>query len=56
MNYAEEAIGIAAPRGAGMPVAISFTVETDGRLPTGQTLGRRSRWSTGDRRLRRPIS
>ena len=23
---------------AGMPVAISFTVETDGRLPTGQTL------------------
>ena len=28
------------PRGAraGMPVAISFTVETDGRLPTGQTL------------------
>src|SRR5262249_29467873 len=23
---------------AGMPVVISFTVETDGRLPTGQTL------------------
>lgn len=39
MNYAEEAVGIArAARGAGMPVAISFTVETDGRLPTGQTL------------------
>ena len=26
------------PSSAGMPVAISFTVETDGRLPTGQTL------------------
>ena len=22
-----------------MPVAVSFTLETDGRLPTGQTLG-----------------
>jgi homocysteine S-methyltransferase len=40
MNYADEAIGIVrAARAAGMPVAISFTVETDGRLPTGQTLG-----------------
>jgi S-methylmethionine-dependent homocysteine/selenocysteine methylase len=39
MNYVEEALGIArAAEGAGMPVAISFTVETDGRLPTGQTL------------------
>jgi len=39
MNYAEEAIGIArAAQDAGMPVAISFTVETDGRLPTGQPL------------------
>jgi len=39
MNYAEEAIGIArAAHDAGMPVAISFTVETDGRLPTGQPL------------------
>lgn len=39
MNYAEEAIGIAlAARDAEMPVAISFTVETDGRLATGQTL------------------
>ncbi len=39
MNYVEEAIGIArAARRAGMPVAISFTVETDGKLPTGQTL------------------
>jgi S-methylmethionine-dependent homocysteine/selenocysteine methylase len=40
MNYAEEALGIArAARDAAIPVAISFTVETDGRLPTGQPLG-----------------
>jgi len=39
MNYVEEAIGVArAAREAGMPVAISFTVETDGNLPTGQPL------------------
>ena len=39
MNYVEEATGVArAAERAGMPVAISFTVETDGRLPTGQTL------------------
>lgn len=39
MNYVEEAVGITrAARRAGVPVAISFTVETDGRLPTGQTL------------------
>lgn len=39
MNYAEEAIGIVrAAKDCGMPVAISFTVETDGRLPTGQPL------------------
>lgn len=39
MNYVDEAIGIArAAKAAGMPVVISFTVETDGKLPTGQTL------------------
>ena len=39
MNCVEEAIGIAqAARKAGIPVVISFTVETDGNLPTGQTL------------------
>ena len=39
MNYTNEAIGIArAARQAGMPVALSFTVETDGQLPTGQPL------------------
>ena len=40
MNYVEEAIGVAqAARQAGIPCAISFTVETDGRLPSGQPLG-----------------
>jgi homocysteine S-methyltransferase len=40
LTYAEEAIGIArAARSAGAPVALSFTVETDGRLPSGQELG-----------------
>ena len=39
LNYAEEAIGVAlAARDAGMPVAISFSTETDGRLPSGTTL------------------
>ena len=40
MNYAKEAVGLArAARNAGLPVVISFTVETDGKLPTGQSLG-----------------
>jgi homocysteine S-methyltransferase len=40
MTYAEEAIGVArAAAEAGLPAAISFTVETDGRLPSGQPLG-----------------
>lgn len=35
-----EAIGfVRAANEAGLPVVISFTVETDGCLPTGQTLG-----------------
>ncbi|MCZ8378435.1 homocysteine S-methyltransferase family protein [Mycobacterium sp. CPCC 205372] len=39
MTNAEEAIGIVrAAAAAGIPSAISFTVETDGRLPTGQPL------------------
>lgn len=39
MNYVEEALGIVlAARDAAMPVAISFTVETDGRLPSGMAL------------------
>jgi homocysteine S-methyltransferase len=39
MTYAEEAIGVVrAARDVRMPVAVSFTVETDGRLPSGQSL------------------
>ena len=39
MTYVEEALGVTrAAKEAGMPVAISFTVETDGRLPSGQAL------------------
>lgn len=39
MTYAEEAIGIARAAGSvSLPVVISLTVETDGRLPSGQTL------------------
>ncbi|MDX1546743.1 MAG: homocysteine S-methyltransferase family protein [Rhodothermales bacterium] len=37
--YVDEAVGIArAARAAGMPSVISFTVETDGRLPSGDSL------------------
>ena len=40
LNYADEAIGIVrAVQKTGLPVVISFTVETDGRLPSGQELG-----------------
>ncbi len=40
MTYADEAVGITrAAAAAGLPVALSFTVETDGRLPNGQELG-----------------
>jgi S-methylmethionine-dependent homocysteine/selenocysteine methylase len=39
MTYAEEATGVArAAARARLPAAISFTVETDGRLHSGQTL------------------
>ena len=39
MTNVPEAIGVSgAARAIGAPVAISFTVETDGRLPTGDTL------------------
>jgi S-methylmethionine-dependent homocysteine/selenocysteine methylase len=40
MTYVAEAIGIAlAARAAALPLVVSFTVETDGRLPSGQLLG-----------------
>lgn len=39
MNYIEEAIGVAlAASEFDIPVCLSFTVETDGRLPTGDSL------------------
>ena len=40
MTYADEAIGVVeAAAAADLPVVVSFTVETDGRLPSGQDLG-----------------
>ncbi len=40
MTYADEAIGVTrAAQKAGLPAVISFTLETDGRLPNGQPLG-----------------
>jgi S-methylmethionine-dependent homocysteine/selenocysteine methylase len=39
MTYPNEAVGVVrAAQSAGMPVVISFTVETDGRLPNGAPL------------------
>ena len=40
LGYVDEAVGITrAAVAAGVPVVVSFTVETDGRLPSGQPLG-----------------
>lgn len=40
INYTEEAVGISqAAKSVDIPVVISFTVETDVRLPSGQPLG-----------------
>ena len=40
MTHVGESVGLArAARACGVPVVISFTVETDGRLPTGETIG-----------------
>lgn len=40
MTHSGEAIGVVrAAEAAGLSAVISFTVETDGRLPTGQSLG-----------------
>ena len=39
-TQSDEAIGVVrAAQAAGLPVVVSFTVETDGLLPTGETLG-----------------
>lgn len=40
MGYVDEAVGITwAARAAGLPAVVSYTLETDGRLPSGMTLG-----------------
>ena len=40
MTTSAEALGVSrAAQRVGLPVAISFTVETDGRLPSGESLG-----------------
>jgi homocysteine S-methyltransferase len=40
LTYADEGLGVArAAREAGVPVVLHFTLETDGRLPDGATLG-----------------
>lgn len=39
LTYSDEAIGIVrAAKAAGIPVVVGFTVETDGRLPSGESL------------------
>lgn len=39
MNYVEEAVGVTlAAQEVGVPVCIAFTVETDGKLPTGESI------------------
>lgn len=39
LTYPEEAVGVVrAARTAGVPVVVAFTVETDGRLPSGASL------------------
>jgi homocysteine S-methyltransferase len=39
LSYVEEAVGIVrAARAAGLPIVIGFTVETDGRLPSGDSI------------------
>lgn len=40
MSYSDEAIGVArAAQAAALPAVVSFTVETDGRLPSRESLG-----------------
>jgi homocysteine S-methyltransferase len=40
VTYVDEALGVVrAAAATGVPAVISFTVETDGRLPSGQPLG-----------------
>lgn len=53
LTYADEAVGIVrAAEKAAIPAGVSFTLETDGRLPSGQSLQEASKRST--RRLPQP--
>jgi S-methylmethionine-dependent homocysteine/selenocysteine methylase len=53
LTNVNEAIGVArAAEAAGMPCVISFTLETDGRLPTGESLA--TAIQTVDREVNRP--
>jgi S-methylmethionine-dependent homocysteine/selenocysteine methylase len=53
LTNVNEAIGVArAAEAAGMPCVISFTLETDGRLPTGESLA--AAIETVDREVNRP--
>jgi S-methylmethionine-dependent homocysteine/selenocysteine methylase len=55
MTSSAEAIGVArAAAAVGLPVAISFTVETDGRLPSGEALGQAIEGVDADRADARP--
>jgi homocysteine S-methyltransferase len=57
INYGEEATGIVkAAQKEAISVVISFTVETDGRLPSGQPLAKPSPRSTMRPRKARHIS
>jgi S-methylmethionine-dependent homocysteine/selenocysteine methylase len=57
MNYVQEAIGIAqAAERARMPVAISFTVETDGACRPGRRWGTRTTPWTPQRSATRRIT
>src|SRR5262249_41202379 len=39
LSYVEEAVGIVrAARSAGLPIVVGLTVETDGRLPSGDSI------------------
>ena len=53
MTSAEEALGVVrAASSLGLPCVISFTVETDGRLPSGQALGEAIGWVDAESSVR----
>ncbi len=55
VSAAPEAVGIVRAAGSeGVPVVVSFTLETDGRLPSGQPLAGADRWAAGERLPQEP--